>query len=192
MLSLCSCSGYGIEQARELDENKHIVFTYLDDSIEYNGEIYYKSPVNYDLAGSDSDYEYLGWVGMRWFKHSHVYCDSPDNPTFLYTDQYTYFIESFDYTTEVFKIEGTDETLVFCDDLIQCDEMASMFGRIENEIIISSATCPKLRMSLHTYVDDDGEFYIGSNNNVKFKMSDRLYKILSENGMLYRCLNKRG
>ena len=104
-----------------------------------------------------------------------------DNPTFLYiNDGCTYFIkETFDYEAEMFNIENTSETFVFGEELLQCDEVAESFGKTKCEVILSSITCPTLKINLFIFKEND-EWYATSRNLVKYKISNRFLDILNE------------
>lgn len=180
-------SGCGIKNTLVLKEKDHIKFNYVNDNktcIEYKGNIYYLSPI-YLCDNISDEYVKLGWVGSRFWYHYFVYCDVIDDPTFLYvTDGHSCFIkETFDYNTEVFNIENTLETIVFCEDLLQCDEKAQFFGKTQCEVILSAIACPKLKINLSIF-EENGKWYATSRNRVKYKLSDHFLNVLNEHEFL--------
>lgn len=193
MLVLCGCSDLGVGDAIALDEDMHIEFNHIDDvHIEFRGNIYYLSHIKF-LWGekwnleADEEYEYLGWTGSRFWYKSHIFAESKENSTFLYSTntESTYLKEDFDYKTESFSINGTDIVFVFNDDLLECEgEQAEIFGKFTSDIVISSISCPKLRARL-SFFDENNEWYAASNNMIKFKLSDHLVELLEQNNLLY-------
>lgn len=184
----CNDDPLGIKYALSLKDEEHIDLKPLDDSNgliahEYEGNVYYMSPINFYVENLDDDYIKLGWIGERWGYHYSLYGDSRDDPTFFYFN-HSYFIkETFDYETELFNIKGTSETLVFCQDLVQCDEVELLFGMHTEDIFLSSVKCPKMKILLFVF-EESGEWYASTGNRVAYKLSNRLINILNENQLI--------
>ena len=188
ILNLTGCYDFGVELALSLKEEDHIDLNYLNDDydVEYQGNIYREIPIN--LYACDDHVE-LGWVGGRWWYHYTLYGDSLDDPTFFYYGLHYYYVkESFDFKTEPFNIEGTSKTLVFGEDLLECDEAELLFGMRTSKILIHSVTCPKLKILLN-FFEENGQWYASSSNLVAFKLSDRLVDILIENNLIDNSLD---
>ena len=110
-----------------LDEELHNIVKYNeDDTIEYQGNTYYRAPMIFILDNSNTvqekrGYEYIGWCGPRFFYNDVYYGDSKDAPNILYNTRlhYTYFREDYNYKTDIFKLEGTEDVICFGEDLIE-------------------------------------------------------------------------
>lgn len=190
---LCGCNDLGIGDALALDEDQHIHFTNLDnDRIVYQGVEYYPSPVDFLWSEgwkceSTEEYKYLGWAGSRFLSPSHWYADSFESPIFIYANDassgITYLREDFDYEVETYVIEGTSETIVFGNELEQCDLDVQLFGKPTERIVLSSTVCSPLKLRLYTF-SEKGHWYVYTGNLKIFKLSERFYNILDENNLL--------
>jgi len=195
---IVSVSGCGIRDALELDEDLHIELNWVDDDrIEYQGNIYYHSPIDF-LRGEKWDieatgeYEYLGWSGSRWFYSSHIFGNTKENPVFLYSTNttQTLFREDYDYRIDTFLIDGTDDTFRICDDLLDLDPeepvIAPYSEKINKaEITITSTTYPTLKANWTAYYIDDYGWFVYTNSGWDvFRLSEHFINILTENGIL--------
>lgn len=194
-VTLCACDGFGIEEAVDLDEEMHLSFNFLDDGLfEFQGNIYYLSHVNFlwghegDLK-ADGECEYLGWIGSRFWRKSHIFADIKEKPTFIYSTntRSTYLNKNFDYKSETFFVEGTGDSFVFGEDLFEQEDKESELGNFPSkQIVIVSTNCSKLKARLYVF-NENNEWYASSSNMVKFKLSDYLVDILDRNNLLYAC-----
>jgi hypothetical protein len=190
-----SLSGCGIGDMLALDEDLHIKFNYLDEDrqrLEYKGNIYYLSPIRfltgYRGAYEDDRYQYLGWVGARIKTTLHVVAGSNGPPIFIYFADPSrgriYFREDYDYLTDDFLIEGTDDIIRFCDDMLYADESKADLTYTNNyDVVISSVTYPGLHAKLNVAKDHTG-WYAITWNFVPFKLSDNFVNILIENQLI--------
>lgn len=94
IFTFCACGEsptFGLSDNLALDEELYIKFNHIDDErIELLSNIFYLSNVSF-LWGEEGDlkvaggYEYLGWIGSRFWRKSHMFADSKENPTFMYS-----------------------------------------------------------------------------------------------------------
>ena len=192
IISLSSCSDLGIGDALALDEDLHIRFKYLEDNrIEYQETIYYLSPMSFlwgeeEILDTLGDYKYIGWTGARFFYKSHIFGDSMEAPTFLYSTntRETYLKEDYDYQTDDFLVNGTDAIIRFCDDLLETDyENSAIYSQKSTEVIISSVNHPTLKAQLFIVIDDE-EWYAVSRSLTAFKLSEHFIDILINNEII--------
>ncbi len=173
-----------------LDEKTHNIVEYVDsDMIKYQGNTYYLAPMifiqdSYTAVQEDRGYEYIGWSGPRFFYINTFYGDSKDSPNILYEARlgYTYFKEDYDYKTDTFKIEGTEDVICFSEDLIETSYKSSNLGA-RTYISLSSSTHTSLDIRLG--IDcDNGIWYAQSMDFVYFELSENFVEILMKNQII--------
>ena len=183
------CNELGVSDALNLDESEYIQLKSIDyEHFEYNGNVYYLSPMDFlrnetgNFSFSDKC-KYLGWTGDR-LAYNYLYVDSFDNPTFIYftVSNNIYFKEDYDYQTDTFLIDGTNDTIRFCDDLLAIDYDISPFGLSTKPLVISSVECPALTETLDVLIFD-GALYVctQTNTTVAFEISEKFTNILLDN-----------
>lgn len=173
-----------------LDEEVHNIIKYNeDDSIEYQGNTYYRAPMifiqdNSNTVQEKRGYEYIGWCGLRFFYIDTFYGDSKDAPNILYSTslQYTYFREDYNYKTDIFKIDGTEDVICFGKDLIESSRRPSNDWGGEY-ILLSSSTHPSLDIQLAIFFDN-GIWYARSMDFVYFELSENFVEILVKNQII--------
>ncbi len=183
-LSLTSCDKLTKSQSR-LDEEKHITFEHTENgNIIYQGNEYYLSQMSFLWTVSNSDYKYLGWSGSEYLSNSTVYGDSEDKPLFLYfaETRSIYLRNDYDYTSDTFIIEGTDDTVVFSEALTDVDAGLDL-PHPNKEVIISSVKYPILKAQLYVY-GAGNDWYAKTRTLETFKLSDKFIGILEENALL--------
>lgn len=198
LICFSGCNDLGISDALSLDDDKHIKLNFIDDdsydSFEYKGTVYNLSEIDFLRAGegelfASDKYEYLGWTGSRFWYRSHIFADSLDNPTFIYStnSRDTYFREDYNYLTDTFIIEGTDDTIRLCDDLLDVDSDKHSFGKSTNEIVISSVNHPTLTAKFDIMICD-GSLYACAQTNtvVAFRISENFTNVLIDNHIVER------
>ena len=173
-----------------LDEKTHNVVEYVDnDTIKYQGNMYYLAPMifiqdGYTTIPEERGYEYIGWSGPRFFYIDTYYGDSKDSPNILYETrlQYTYFREDYDYKTDTFKIEGTEDAICFGEDLIETSYKSLDLG-VQTYISLSSSTHTSLDINLGIICDNEN-WYARSMDFVYFQLSENFVEILMKNKII--------
>ena len=205
MLSLSSCSKeatnsflneitLGVWDRILLDEKTHNVVEYVDlNTVKYQGNTYYLAPMIFIQDSSttvqeDRGYEYIGWSGPRFFYIDTFYGDSKDSPSILYNTRlrYTYFRQDYDYKTDRFKIEGTEDYICFSENLIAHSDIQSTDGfyyTSKEYVILSSSTHPSLDIRLGIF-EDEGIWYAYSMDFVYFELSENFVEILIKNQII--------
>ena len=204
-LSLSSCSKeethsflnevtLGVWDRILLDEKTHNVVEYVDENTaKYQGNTYYLAPMifiqdNSTTVQEDRGYEYIGWSGPRFFYIDTFYGDSKDSPSILYNTRlrYTYFRQDYDYKTDMFKIEGTEDYICFSENLIALSDIppTDWFYYISNkDVVLSSSTHPSLDIRLGIF-EDEGIWYAYSMDFVYFELSENFVEILIKNQII--------
>ena len=200
MLSLTACSTektngvlnevtLGLWDRFLLDEKTHNIIEFVDDeTIKYQGSKYYLAPMTFiqDSAKSveeERGYEYICWTGPRFFYINTYYGDSKDSPIILYETRlgYTYFREDYDYKTDMFKIEGTENVICFGEDLIETDYKDMNYSA--KDISLSSSTHTSLDIKLGIFFDN-GVWYAYTMDLVYFELSENFIEILIKNQII--------
>ena len=177
-----------------LDEKTHNVVEYVDlYTAKYQGNTYYLAPMIFIQDSSttvqeDRGYEYIGWSGPRFFYIDTFYGDSKDSPSILYNTRlrYTYFRQDYDYKTDMFKIEGTEDYICFSENLIALSDIppTDWFYYISNkDVVLSSSTHPSLDIRLGIF-EDEGIWYAYSMDFVYFELSENFVEILIKNQII--------
>ena len=205
ILSLSSCSKeatnsflnevtLGVWDRILLDEKTHNVVEYVDENTaKYQGNTYYLAPMIFIQDSSttvqeDRGYEYIGWSGPRFFYIDTFYGDSKDSPSILYNTRlrYTYFRQDYDYKTDMFKIEGTEDYICFSENLIAHSAIQSTDGfyyTSKEYVVLSSSTHPSLDIRLGIF-EDEGIWYAYSMDFVYFELSENFVEILIKNQII--------
>ena len=177
-----------------LDEKTHNVVEYVDlNTAKYQGNTYYLAPMIFIQDSSttvqeDRGYEYIGWSGPRFFYIDTFYGDSKDSPSILYNTRlrYTYFRQDYDYKTDMFKIEGTEDYICFSENLIAHSDIQSTDGfyyTSKEYVVLSSSTHPSLDIRLGIF-EDEGIWYAYSMDFVYFELSENFVEILIKNQII--------
>jgi len=176
-----------------LDEKVHNVVEYVDENtVKYQGNTYYLAPMIFIQDSSttvqeDRGYEYIGWSGPRFFYIDAFYGDSKDSPSILCNTRlhYTYFRQDYDYKTDTFKIEGTDDHISFSENVIELSDIPSTYGAYTSKdyVVLSSSTHPSLDIRLGIF-EDDGIWYAYSMDFVYFELSENFVEILIKNQII--------
>ena len=201
MLSLSACTREDVDVFLDeitlgvwsrilLDEELHNIVKYNeDDTIEYQGNTYYRAPmmfinVNSYTVEEEMGYEYIGWNGPRFFYIDVYYGDSKDAPNILYNTRLrdTYFREDYNYKTDLFKLEGTEDVICFGEDLMETSR------KPENEyggedIFLVSSTHPSLDIHFDIIIEN-GIWYAQSDDFVYFEVSENFAEILIKNQII--------
>lgn len=168
-LSACSkeeCNSFlsemtlGLWDVLLLDEETHNIIEYVDDeTIEYQGSKYYLAPMMFIRDSEKSvkeerGYEYICWNGPRFFYIDTYYGDSKDSPNILYNVRlrYTYFREDYDYKTDMFKIEGTEDVVCFGEALLETEYKEMNYN--SEDISLSSSTHTSLDIKISAFYDN--------------------------------------
>ena len=173
-----------------LDEKVHNIIKYNeDDTIEYQGNTYYRAPMRFIGDNSNTveekrGYEYIGWCGSRFFYIDIFYGDSKDASNILYNTrlEYTYFRKDYNYKTDFFKIEGTEDVICFGEGLMETSRRpANEWGG--DPIRLSSSTHPSLDIHLDI-IFENGIWYAQSSDLVYFEVSENFVEILVKNQII--------
>ncbi len=200
MLSLSACTREDVDVFLDeitlgvwsrilLDEELHnIVKRNEDDTIEYKGNTYYRAPMRFINDSSytveeERGYECIGWNGPRFFYIDAYYGDTKDAPNILYstTRYYTYFREDYNYKTDIFKIEGTEDVICFGEDLMETSRKPEK--KWGEEIRLVSSTHPSLDIYLDIIIEN-GIWYAQSSDLVYFEVSENFVEILVKNQII--------
>ena len=172
-----------------LDEELHnIVKRNEDDTIEYKGNTYYRAPMRFINDSSytveeERGYECIGWNGPRFFYIDAYYGDTKDAPNILYstTRYHTYFREDYNYKTDIFKIEGTEDVICFGEDLMETSRKPEK--KWGEEIRLVSSAHPSLDIYLDIIIEN-GIWYAQSSDLVYFEVSENFVEILVKNQII--------
>lgn len=176
-----------------LDEKTHNVVECVDiDTVKYQGNTYYLAPMTFiqdseTTVQEDRGYEYIGWSGPRFFYIDTFYGDSKDSPSILYNTRlsYTYFRQDYNYKTDTFKIEGTEDHICFSENIIELSDHPSTDGAYPSNtaVVLSSSTHPSLDIRLGVF-EDQGIWYACSMDLVYFELSENFVEILIKNRII--------
>ena len=202
MLSLSACTREDVDLFLDeitlgvwsrilLDEELHNIVKYNeDDTIEYQGNTYYRAPMmfindNSNTVEKERGYEYIGWCGPRFFYIDTYYGDTKDAPNILYstTRYHTYFREDYNYKTDIFKIEGTEDVICFGEDLIEFSRTGSIDKRKEY-IRLFSSTHPSLYFGLGIVLDNGVWYAQACDLTLSFVLSENFIEILVRNQII--------
>lgn len=197
IFSLVGCNDLGLGNALALDEKEHLFLNCVNtNGIEYatyQNNTYYSSNLGFLFDGNwtpqakgDYEYVYIGWTGSRFGYHSLIYGNSLNTPIFLYSSRTgkIYLREDYDYRSDVFLIEKTEETLNFRDDILDTDYCnTNLFNRESKEIILSSVTHPSLWVKLFVVKDED-KWYAITSTMLPFELSNRTVTVLLNNNII--------
>ena len=173
-----------------LDEKVHNIIKYNeDDTIEYQGNTYYRAPMRFIGDNSNTveekrGYEYIGWCGPRFFYIDTFYGDSKDAPNILYNTrlEYTYFRKDYNYKTDIFKLEGTKDVICFDEDLMETSRRpANEWGG--DPIRLLASTHPSLDIQ-RDIIFQNGIWYAQSSDLVYFELSENFIEILVKNQII--------
>ena len=174
-----------------LDEETHNLIEFIDnETIEYQESKYYLAPMSFICDSENSvkeerGYEYICWAGPRFFYIDTYYGDSKDSPIILYETRlgYTYFREDYDYKTDMFKIEGTENVICFGENLIETDYNNFDYAYNSEKVCLSSSTHTSLDIKLGIFFDN-GVWYAHSMDFVYFELSENFVEILMKNQII--------
>ena len=176
-----------------LDEETHNVVEYGDsDTVKYQGNTYYLAPMifiqdNSETIQEDRGYEYIGWSGPRFFYVDTYYGDSKDSPYILYNTRlhYTYFRQDYDYKTDKFNLEGTDDYVCFSDDLIELSTAPSDDGVYTSKLYVDLTSSTHSSLDIHLGIfEANGIWYAYSMDFVYFQLSKNFVQMLIENKII--------
>ena len=113
-----------------------------------------------------------------------------ESPLYIYTSNKTgylknniYFREDYNYKTDIFKIEGTEDVICFGEDLIEFSRTGSIDKRKEY-IRLFSSTHPSLYFGLGIVLDN-GVWYAEANDlSLTFVLSENFIEILVRNQII--------
>ena len=176
-----------------LDEKTHNVVEYVDlNTAKYQGNTYYLAPMIFIQDSSttvqeDRGYEYIGWSGPRFFYIDNFYGDSKDSPSILYNTRlrYTYFRQDYDYKTDKFNLEGTDDYVCFSDDLIELSTIPSDDGAYTSKLYVDLTSSTHSSLDIHLGIfEENGIWYAYSMDFVYFELSENFVEILIKNQII--------
>jgi len=178
-----------LKDAFLLDKDLRIsVKSVEEDKIMYQDNVYYRSPFNpsgsYTSHLDENSYEYLGWSGSRFWDTHYFNGDTKDNPVFLHerSNNLVYFREDYDYKTDSFYVNDTEDIILFSDDLLDTDyENIQLFGREKTDIILKSTYNNCLLLCFYVVIDDNSFYAISGDMKVVYKLSDHFVNILVDN-----------
>ena len=159
--------------------------------IQYNGVNYYldetkllDTPRDADI--SDSEYIFLGWNGLRLGYVNRYYSETDESPAYIFNIRLNevYIREDYDYTSDAFILEGTDERVMLSDiidGIYDFDPLHSYENMIE--IALYSQSYPKLRGDLTVYTKD-GVWYACGAGSTKVVLSENFVELLKETVLL--------
>ena len=203
-LSLSSCSKettdgvlntvtLGLWNRIGLRESERDVVEKIDENTaRYQGNTYYLSPICMEVdmlsVQEKYGYEYIGWSGNRFFYITTYYVDNKEAPEIIRTNRKeTYFIETYDYKTDLFEIEGMDEVICFGENFIQpsAELPFYMYRYSIHDIILQATTYESVsvRFGISSH---DGVWYACPTNSkyTCFELTENFIEILTEKGII--------
>ena len=198
LMAFTSC---GLDYSYSLDESLHyqieVIWGEDDPShIIYQGEKYmfvgtrnvfcvdtYDAGVNYYKSYDDV---LLSWNGYRYIWYiDEYYSYTSDSPVFIYNKRlgWVYFREDYNYFTDIFIIDNTNEEIVFEDIFGSKQDSFDFVNPVK--ICLSSKQYPRIKTYARLgYVE--GQWYISwsSDSREVWIPSDEFMEILFENGLV--------
>ena len=114
------------------------------------------------------------------------YSYTNDNPVFIYISRYDelYLRNDYNYETDMFVIEGSNEEFVFGNMLsLSNDFFYDTFSIYSNQtdITLHSKQYPRLKIQLRLFCVDNTWYVGGGSDDALFEVSDELLNILNTN-----------
>lgn len=114
------------------------------------------------------------------------YSYTNDNPVFIYISRYDelYLRNDYNYQTDMFVIEGSNEEFVFGNMLsLSNDFFYNTFNIYSNQtdITLHSKQYPRLKIQLRLFCVDNKWYVGGGSDDALFEVSDELLNILNTN-----------
>ena len=183
----------GLDYRYSLDENLHnqvkitwnegggpAYATYRNEKYIYVGEAY-----DFVYCASRND-ELLSWNGFRWFWYvTEFYSDRIDDPVFIYTEDYAFFHEDFDYTSEAYVTLEEGYRFVFCDELTLLDSipfsysLSTTYMRNTN-VTLCSESNERIQIRGHLFRYDSVWYFGLDGQRVLFQASDEFVHGVSD------------
>ena len=193
LMTLTSC---GLDYRYSLDESLHnqIECVWGEDNpshITYQGETYRfagtLSAFRVHIANDQSHKNdtMLSWNGSRYFWYIDLYySDRTDRPIFIYEERchMVYFREDYDYLSDVFIVEGTNEEIVLANVLSVQQKSIDFAHSIEVEL--HSKQNPRIRMYIELGYLNDQWYLSWPHSDDAWIVSDTFVKMLSQNGVI--------
>lgn len=193
LIMLTSC---GLNYRYSLDENLHNQIECVWEEgelsyIVYQGEKYqFVGTTNFfsvDLDNSNKSYDdvMLSWNGYRYIWYiDEYYSYTAEAPLFIYNERlsWVYFREDYDYLTDLFVVENTNEEITYQGIL---GSKQNSFDFVEPiKILLKSKQCPRIKTYVKL-VHVNNEWYISFPESEEVWIaSDEFMKILCENGLI--------
>lgn len=198
LMTFTSC---GLDYRYALDEDLHnkIECVWGEDDpshIIYQGKRYIYVGTTGTFMVKSTTYEHyedvlLSWNGNRYFGYIDTYySDTADNPVFIYNarNPYVFLREDYDYLTDTFVIDDTDEEIVV-EDIFDSKRVVPEFKRYFN-VRICSKKYPRIKIDMGlVYIND--QWYIvfqpifSGDSREGWSPSDEFIKILLENELIH-------
>ena len=195
--ALSSCSPAWMEMYDEYPEAMGKVQIVSDDDegnyhIEYEGQRYDR-----DESGMIKHTDYneireddilIGWdtlpIGIWYLDEYYSY--TTENPLVIYMPRLheAWIRSDYEYETDVFVIEGTQNKFVFSDMLTVSSAFSYSYVKhypAEKEFILYSEQCPRLQIVLRLFCVDDIWYVGGQTSNTLFEIPDEFLDMLEAN-----------
>ena len=114
------------------------------------------------------------------------YADDKQDPTFIYAtcDSRVFIREDYDYTSDIFIVEGTGNKFLFSDALIPASVALNVTNNSYTEIAIYSKQYPRLYAHLRIVCQDGNWYVVGYSGDITFVLSREFAELLSQKELL--------
>lgn len=177
LLSLSSCAHY-----------KNVTFIEGGDGrISYKDSEYYEahifSATEYYGEVNENDVELGEYYSFPF--STRFYSDESESPIYIYSiggKTSFYLIESYDYTTDIFNIENTDDSIVWNDIFASKQSDTELSSQIR--LRLYSEKYPKIQTTIDVQLIENQWYLCVRNSDEVWTASDEFVAILSENGII--------
>ena len=204
LVTLSSCSLISNKDDPLYAEELHNVVEFITVEpkvyyLQYKDAQYYEDKLGFITVDEtfyddpSEEYIYLGWSGTRTAYNNFYYSDNVDSPIFIYESRTcsVYFREDYDYSADVFVIEGTDAEIMFSNIFFDLSDKQSYgpFHTIGYEIVLYSKKYPHLKVPLKLAFFD-GKWYVMNLDLGHWEISNDFVELLIENGLFNSNTNE--
>lgn len=163
--------------------------------LTYQGEKYIYNKA-YDIFSVPNMYnpdDMDGLVALGWHYsipgYTEYYSYTTDSPDYLFDlgpGGQTWIKESFDYTKEIFIIEGTESEIAFSDLVGDLEFSGTVLPCSKNIFLtLNAKNNPKLKIEIYIDRDDYNQWYAYDEScTITYALSDTFVQILEDNGII--------
>lgn len=202
LLSSCAMVTESVQSAHdailireELMRKYGDLYNLIDGNKDENGEYLLYKDQNYRLEPNNlftvhpnneahQDDVMISWSDALYLYQ--YYADDKHDPTFIYAtrDSRVFIREDYDYTSDTFIIEGTENEFLFSDALIPASVALNVTNSSYTQIAICSKQYPRLYAHLRIVCQDGNWYVVGYSGDITFVLSEEFAELLSQKELL--------